>query len=271
MVQAKHFVAITEDVKNYLRFLNETTGCHGFDCSEKSLDLIKNWGKKETPARIRKQASDRDQRYISDRSRKQASDKTLYPPDERRRIVLPKTLGAIRTDLGDCHRCKLFKGRKNIVFGAGNPRAQLVFVGEGPGYDEDQAGEPFVGEAGQLLTKIIQAMKLTREDIYICNIIKCRPPGNRDPEPDEIKACSPFLKRQLEAIKPDFICALGTFAAQSLLGTEKPISELRGRFYDYMDMKVMPTFHPEYLLRYPQKKRDVWEDVQKLMKSLGIN
>ncbi len=144
-------------------------------------------------------------------------------------------------------------------------------MGEGPGYDEDQTGEPFAGEAGQLLTKIIEAMKLTREEVYICNIIKCRPPGNRDPEPDEIKACSPFLKRQLGAIKPDFVCTLGTFAAQSLLGTEKPISELRGQFYDYMGMKVMPTFHPEYLLRYPKKKREVWGDMQKIMKSLGIS
>jgi len=178
-------------------------------------------------------------------------------------------LEVIRIDLGECRRCRLSESRKNIVFGAGDPHARLVFVGEGPGYDEDQKGKPFVGAAGRLLTKIIEAIKFTREQVYICNIIKCRPPGNRNPLPDEIESCLPFLKRQIAAIKPDFICALGTFAAQALLETKKPISKLKGRFHDYNGIRLLPTYHPAYLLRNPGKKRDVWEDMKKLMKALG--
>jgi DNA polymerase len=143
-------------------------------------------------------------------------------------------------------------------------------VGEGPGHEEDQRGEPFVGAAGRLLTKIIEAMNFTREQVYICNIIKCRPPENRNPMPDEIQACSPFLRRQISSIKPDFICALGTFAAQTLLETSVPISKLKGCFHDYMGIRVLPTYHPAYLLRNPGKKRDVWEDMQKLMKALDV-
>ncbi|MEE8398472.1 MAG: uracil-DNA glycosylase [Desulfobacterales bacterium] len=184
---------------------------------------------------------------------------------------MSETLDDIIDDLGDCHRCPLAKDRTKIVFGVGNPDAKLVFVGEGPGYDEDKQGEPFVGRAGQLLTKIIQAMNLTREQVYICNIVKCRPPGNRNPSPDEITTCSPFLKRQLMTIQPDFICALGTFAAQTLLNTTVPISKLKGHFHDYMGIQLMPTFHPAYLLRNAGKKRDVWEDMQKLMKAMGLN
>jgi uracil-DNA glycosylase family 4 len=175
-----------------------------------------------------------------------------------------ETLDMIRADLGACQRCKLHKGRKNIVFGAGNPRAKLVFVGEGPGYEEDIQGEPFVGQAGQLLTRILRAIGLAREDVYICNIIKCRPPGNRNPEPDEIAACIPFLRRQLKAIGPGLICALGTFAAQTLLETKTPISRLRGRFYPYEGAHLLPTYHPAFLLRNPLKKADVWQDMQKL-------
>jgi DNA polymerase len=141
-------------------------------------------------------------------------------------------------------------------------------VGEGPGYDEDQKGEPFIGAAGRLLTKIIEAIKYTRDQVYICNIIKCRPPGNRNPLPDEIEACLPFLKRQLTAIKPDVICTLGTFATQALIETTMPISKLKGRFHDYNGIRVLPTYHPAYLLRNPGKKRDVWEDMKKLMKAL---
>ena len=170
--------------------------------------------------------------------------------------------------MGDCRRCGLAAGRKHIVFGTGNPRARLVFVGEGPGHEEDQQGEPFVGAAGQLLTKIIQAMKLDRKEVYICNIIKCRPPGNRNPAPDEIEACSPFLERQIAAIQPDFICALGTFAAQTLLATSVPISKLRGKFHAYRGVRVLPTYHPAFLLRNPERKRDVWEDVQELMREM---
>jgi uracil-DNA glycosylase family 4 len=229
-VNTKGFNSAVEEIKNHLRFL-AGSGCRGFDCSKKSLDIIKSWESKEA--------------------------------------FLPETLESIRTDLGDCRRCRLCDGRRNIVFGEGNPSAKLVFVGEGPGYEEDQNGKPFIGAAGQLLTKIIQAIKLTREQVYICNIIKCRPPKNRNPLPDEIKACLPFLQRQIAVLKPDFICVLGTFAAQTLLKTKEPISRLRGNFHKYRDIRVLPTYHPAYLLRNPDKKRDVWEDMKMLMNEMG--
>jgi DNA polymerase len=162
-------------------------------------------------------------------------------------------------------RCKLARGRTHIVFGQGNPAARLVFVGEGPGQEEDLAGEPFVGAAGQLLTKIIEAMRLRREDVYIANVVKCRPPGNRVPEEDEIASCSPFLRRQIAAIRPVFVCTLGACAAQTLLRTRTPISRLRGRFHEVDGVKVLPTFHPAYLLRNPEHKREVWEDMKLLM------
>jgi DNA polymerase len=176
----------------------------------------------------------------------------------------PSTLEDLRAELGDCRRCKLHSGRTQIVFGVGNPRAKLVFVGEAPGRDEDLQGEPFVGQAGQLLTKIIQAIQLKREEVYIANIIKCRPPENRNPEPDEIAACEPFLVKQLQVIQPRLICALGTFAAQTLLKSEEKISALRGRFHQYQEIPVMPTYHPAYLLRNASRKREVWEDMKKI-------
>ncbi len=175
-----------------------------------------------------------------------------------------ETLEQIRTDLGDCRRCKLAPMRRNIVYGSGNPRAELMFVGEAPGADEDAQGLPFVGRAGQLLTKIIEAIEMKREQVYICNILKCRPPENRNPESDEIGACEPFLFRQIASIKPRVICALGTFGAQTLLRTKEPISRLRGQFMDYRGAKLMATFHPAYLLRNPNEKRKVWEDMQKI-------
>jgi uracil-DNA glycosylase len=179
-------------------------------------------------------------------------------------IATQESLEQVRADLGDCRRCKLAAGRKNIVFGSGNPHAQLMFVGEAPGADEDDQGLPFVGRAGQLLTKIIEAIEMRREDVYICNILKCRPPGNRNPEPDEIAACEQFLFRQIAVVKPRVICALGTFGAQTLLGTKEPISRLRGRFIEFRGAKLMATFHPAYLLRNPNEKRKVWEDMQKI-------
>jgi uracil-DNA glycosylase family 4 len=203
-------------------------GHRGFDCSAGSLEKMAEWG---------------------------------AAPQRRCEI-----LQDIRLDLGDCQRCRLAKDRKNIVFGSGSPSAKLVFVGEGPGFEEDQQGEPFVGPAGQLLTKIIGAIHLSREQVYICNIVKCRPPRNRNPQPDEIKTCFQFLNRQIAAIRPDFICALGTIAAQTLLNTAKSISRLRGRFHDYKGIKLLPTYHPAYLLRNPAKKRDVWQDMKMLMK-----
>jgi len=179
-----------------------------------------------------------------------------------------EALAAIRADIGDCTRCKLHTlGRKQIVFGVGNPEADLMFVGEAPGADEDEQGIPFVGRAGQLLTKIIEAIDLRRDDVYIANIIKCRPPQNRNPEPDEVASCEPFLFRQIEVIKPKVIVALGKYAAQTLLRTDAPISRLRGRQFDYRGAKLIPTFHPAYLLRNPSSKREVWEDM-KLVRSL---
>ena len=205
-------------------------GCRGFDCSPKSIDTIEKWGNDG--------------------------------------IMADETLESIRAEIGNCNRCPLCDKRTSIVFGAGDPKARLVLVGEGPGYEEDKSGEPFVGAAGQLLTKIIEAIHLTREQVYICNIIKCRPPGNRNPLPEEINTCFPFLKRQLSVIKPDFICALGTFAAQTLLESKQSISRLRGQFHDYMGIRVMPTYHPAYLLRNANKKREVWEDMKVLMKEM---
>ena len=176
-----------------------------------------------------------------------------------------ETLQAIREDIGDCTRCTLHGlGRKQIVYGVGNAGADLMFVGEAPGADEDVQGIPFVGRAGQLLTKIIEAIGLKREDVYIANVIKCRPPGNRNPDPDEVDACEGFLFRQVDSIKPKVIVALGTFAAKALLKTQDPISRLRGRIYDYRGAKLIPTFHPAFLLRSPDRKRDVWEDMKKV-------
>lgn len=175
-------------------------------------------------------------------------------------------LSDILKDMGNCRRCKLHGSRKNIVFGTGNEKAQLVLVGEGPGYDEDVQGEPFVGAAGQLLNRILAAINLKREDVYICNIVKCRPPGNRNPEQDEIDACSPYLLKQLEIIRPRLICALGSVAAQTLLKTTLPIGQLRGCFHDFQGTKLMPTYHPAYLLRNPSRKREVWHDMQLIQK-----
>jgi len=175
----------------------------------------------------------------------------------------------IRNELGDCTRCKLCnQGRKTIVFGEGNPNSDVLFAGEGPGYHEDRMGRPFVGPAGELLDKMIAAMGLQREDTYICNVVKCRPPKNRDPEPDEVDACHPFLKAQIESVKPKVIVALGRFAAQTLLDTSEGIGRLRGRFHPCFGVKLMPTFHPAYLLRNPGGKRQVWEDLQKVMAEL---
>jgi DNA polymerase len=215
------------EIENSLRFL-AANGCRGFATSGHALEKLEKWGKG--------------------------------------RETFTETLESIQADLGDCRRCKLARERNRIVFGDGNPNAKLMFIGEGPGVEEDRQGKPFVGAAGQLLTRIIEAIKRSRDQVYICNIIKCRPPGNRNPEPDEIKTCFPFLARQISAIQPDFIIALGTFAAQTLLATATPISRLRGQFHEYQGIKVVPTYHPAYLLRNPDKKRDVWEDMKMLMK-----
>lgn len=184
-----------------------------------------------------------------------------------------ETLEQIRKNLGDCQRCKLGATRNKLVFGAGHPKARLVFVGEGPGADEDEKGEPFVGDAGKMLNRIITAMGLKREEVYICNVVKCRPPQNRNPEKDEIAACSPFLLRQLHSIKPDVIVALGTFAAQTVLGSKEPISKLRGKFHDFHGMPLMPTYHPSYLLRSGGNSDSfwtVWDDMTQVLRLLKL-
>ena len=180
-------------------------------------------------------------------------------------------LRLIREDIGDCTRCRLHKqGRKQIVFGVGNPNAELMFIGEAPGADEDEQGEPFVGRAGQLLNNMIKAMGLRREDVYIANIIKCRPPGNRTPERDECETCSPFLMRQIEVIAPKALVALGAVAAKTLLAINAPMSELRGRWYDFRGTKLAVTYHPAFLLRDPRQKKETWKDLQMVMKELGL-
>ena len=180
------------------------------------------------------------------------------------------TLLKIREDIGDCTRCKLHKGRNKLVYGDGNPKAQLVFVGEGPGADEDMQGLPFVGRAGKLLTQMIEAMGLQRHDVYICNVVKCRPPENRTPEPDEVATCSPFLLRQIDVIAPKVIVCLGAVAAKTLLSTNRGISQYRGEWLDWRGRKLMATYHPAYLLRNPPAKADVWKDLQKVMAELGL-
>ena len=224
---------------------------------------------------------------------KKSSIATKVAADDTSRILTPNlehgvtdpvaALKLIREDLGDCTRCKLHKqGRKQIVFGVGNPHAQLMFVGEGPGADEDAQGEPFVGRAGQLLNNMIKAMGIRREDVYIANIVKCRPPGNRTPERDECETCSPFLMRQIAVIKPKVVVALGAVAAKNLLAINAPMSELRGRFYDFtpsgarsadpswQGAKLAVTYHPAFLLRDPRQKGEAWKDLQMVMKYLGL-
>src|SRR5437870_4097139 len=225
----------------------------------------------EPPSQQREQMSDR-----------RSAVGTASTPDENMFEVLStkpeygvddpaRALKIIREDLGDCTRCVLHKqGRKQIVFGVGNPQADLMFIGEAPGADEDQQGEPFVGRAGQLLNNMIKAMGLRREDVYIANIIKCRPPGNRTPEREECETCSPFLMRQIAAIKPKVIVALGAVAAKTLLAVNAPMSELRGRWFDFRGTKLAVTYHPAFLLRDPRQKKETWKDLQMVMKELGL-
>ena len=207
----------------------------------------------------------------SDRPGAQTEIASLAIPTEEPSVMASvHTLEELRTEIGDCQRCRLCEKRNSIVFGVGNPNAEIVFVGEGPGYEEDKQGEPFVGRAGQLLTQIItKGMQMQREDVYIANVVKCRPPENRNPEPDEIAACEPFLLKQLELIKPRVIIALGKFAAQTLLQDTTPITRLRGKWQSYHGIKLMPTLHPAYLLRNPKEKRLVWEDIKAVLREMG--
>jgi uracil-DNA glycosylase len=201
----------------------------------------------------------------------EADDMFATPKPEAAVSDPAKALRLIREDLGDCTRCRLHQqGRKQIVFGVGDPHAELMFIGEAPGADEDQQGEPFVGRAGQLLTNMIKAMGLQREQVYIANIIKCRPPGNRTPERDECETCSPFLMRQIAAIQPKVIVALGAVAAKTLLAVNAPMSEFRGHWYDFRGTKLAVTYHPAFLLRDPRQKKETWKDLQMVMKELGL-
>lgn len=242
-IDKNHFMAITDEVINYFQFM-AGSGCQGIDCSDESLNILQTW-------------------------RKDTQDRPSPGRSSPKIKTSPKSLLTIHRDLGECRRCKLSKSRVNVVFGEGNPSARLFFVAQSPGREEDNTGTPFTGEAGQLLTRIIEnGMKLKREDVYLSYILKCRPPGDRDPEPDEIRACLFFFKRQLMAIKPDFLCTLGEPATQTLLKTKDPISDLRGHFYEYMGMKLMPLFGPEYLIQHPEKKRETWEDIKLLIKEM---
>jgi uracil-DNA glycosylase len=200
-------------------------------------------------------------------SAKSQSSVTLLPVNSDK----PSALKLIREDIGDCTRCRLHKGRTNLVFGVGNVNADLMFVGEGPGADEDAQGEPFVGRAGQLLNNMISAMGIEREDVYIANVVKCRPPSNRTPEKDECDVCSPFLMRQIDVIKPKVIVALGAVAAKNLLAVNDSMANLRGRWYDFRNSKLLVTYHPAYLLRDPRQKKEAWKDLQMAMKYLGLN
>ena len=204
--------------------------------------------------------------------RAKASPFTLRAPTTvplSRPQVAARSLEEIRVELGDCKRCTLCQARTQVVFGSGNPRAELVFVGEGPGADEDAQGIPFVGQAGQLLDKMIVAMGYARDEVYICNVVKCRPPGNRNPEPEEVAACEPFLRAQLASIGPKVIVALGKFAAQTLLRDPTPITRMRGSWREYQGIRLMPTYHPAYLLRNPAEKRAAWTDLQQVMAFFG--
>lgn len=236
-ISPQGFASAVDDVKRYLACLSEL-GCNGFDSSKQSLDILSTWGK----PRIRKAS-----------------------------VQTPQGLDRISADLGDCRRCALSTRRNSLVFGTGNPNARLMFIGEAPGYDEDMQGRPFVGASGQLLTKMIEAMGLTRDQVYITHIVKCMPTQNRTPLPEEINACFPFVKQQIQAINPEVICTLGAFATQALLGKHEDVSRLRGRLLDYGPHKVMPTFHPDFLLRKPENKREAWEDLKKIMAVLGLN
>lgn len=212
----------------------------------------------------------------ADLEEKSGSEFLTYPKNRKNILInndkirksKKEILKTLKLEILKSECCQLCRTRTNLVFGTGKADAKLVFVGEAPGGEEDLQGLPFVGRAGQLLTKIIESIGLKREDVYICNVLKCRPPDNRDPFPTEILACEEYLVRQLEIIKPKIICALGKFAAQTLLRNETPITQLRGKFYDYHGIKLMPTFHPAYLLRNPQDKRFVWEDMKKIKREL---
>jgi len=248
--------SIYEDINCFLKYLKQM-GATGADIKETSLQCMGKWERpiipKQTKAPEKKISATRHHTPII---RKQTFNKTN------------DTLTKLLKEVKACTKCKLHQTRTQIVFGAGDPKSRVVFVGEAPGFDEDKTGKPFVGAAGQLLTRIIHAMHLNRDMVYICNILKCRPPNNRRPEPDEMAECIGFLKTQLDIIQPEIICTLGSTASQALLNVKTSITGMRGRFYDYKGIPVMPTFHPSYLLRNESKKKEVWHDMQLIMKKM---
>ncbi len=252
---------LLDQLKEHLEFMQEL----GIDAV--SPEVLNSMKKRIVQPRARPDTSTTPAALPKDKLGKRVRD--VPPVSAPARETVPpaprfSTLEVIREEIGDCRRCKLCDGRTNIVFGSGNPRARLVFVGEGPGADEDVQGLPFVGKAGQLLTKIIESIQMARDEVYICNVVKCRPPKNRVPEKDEVAACSPFMRGQLEVIRPSIICCLGATAAQTLLETNAFMGKLRGRFYDFHGAQLIVTYHPAYLLRNPAAKRDVWEDMKKI-------
>ncbi len=258
------FRQILASLRNHVEYLRES-GIEGIPNPPKPEGNPSRLGKKQRPQEA-SSSSVPPAGSLPESRLAQSGDLFLSPG-----VLQAQTLEELRAEIGDCRRCRLCQSRTQIVFGVGNPKADLVFVGEAPGRDEDLKGEPFVGRAGQLLTEIItKGMGLSRTEVYIANVVKCRPPENRNPEPDEVAACEPFLIRQLELVWPKVIVALGTFAVQTLLKTRTPITRLRGVWHQYHGIKVMPTFHPAYLLRNPQDKRLVWKDIQEVMRELGL-
>jgi uracil-DNA glycosylase family 4 len=228
---------------------------------KKSLEFYRELGFERFPVKLDKMLKNTEDK--KDEKISLMSDKECSPGNQKE-----KALRALRAEIGDCQRCRLSKGRKNLVFGEGDPDADILFVGEGPGREEDRQGRPFVGDAGKVLTNLIRKMGLKREDVYIANVVKCRPPMNRDPEQDEILTCSPFLEKQIEIIRPQVIMALGRVSSQRLVGSMIPISKLRGKFYDFKGIPLMPTFHPAYLIRNPKDKWLTWNDAQKVLEKL---
>lgn len=243
------------DIRNTLAWQSEL-GEGRADCSEQSLSTASSWGRPKTRP--------------DDGRQKQKPVQATRPGMAAPLQNAIDSLEQLRRELGDCKRCDLGNRRRNLVFGEGNPEARLVFVGEAPGFEEDMQGRPFVGPSGQLLSKMIQAMGLGREDVYICNVLKCRPTDNRNPLPEEIVTCISWLKRQIDIIRPEVICTMGGFATQALLDRPEGITKLRGCFYDYQGVRLMPVFHPAYLLRNAAQKRQAWEDLQKIMAVLGL-
>jgi uracil-DNA glycosylase family 4 len=252
---------IAEELKRYLEF-QQTMGVKNFPAQKIATQ--------ESAPRVSEKIEPRTEVMTKENTQLEEDVITIEEPVDLFDGSKTMTLEEIREEIGDCTRCKLHEGRTNLVFGDGNPKARLVFVGEGPGRDEDMQGKPFVGRSGKLLTKIIEAMGLKREDVYICNVVKCRPPDNRTPEPDEMSTCEQFLFKQIRFIKPEVIVCLGATAAKSILKTKDSLGSLRGKFHMYSGTKLMVTYHPAALLRNPNFKKPAWEDMQVVMKELGL-